>query len=811
MKSNFLKILIIFIAILFVTPVQGQETPKQKQLTKVEVMNMSYKQLLELPFEELINLANIVGVSTDELLQMILNKEVSTASKKKEKLFDSPLSTSVITAEEIKLSGATTIEDALRLAPGMIVREKTNGTFDVHVRGFDNVPPDNFSHFSENMISLVMIDNIPVYNNVSGGTFWETLPVSMNQIERIDIVRGPSSALYGPNAASGVINIITRQAGDKKVNVYADQRIGNFNTYIGDIFVSSKINDKLSITAGGKYDMRDRFTDKYYSYLMNDYIAIPPSGFIDMTTINTYEGILYQSLNADEGKKVFNGNLNLAYKLKDDIRFNVSGGFQDSKIQTIFFENLATPFSCRTSSTGFFNFQGNVKNFSAYVAYQGGKQDLSENMTMPVIKYDMSNLNANLEYNFLIKKLSLRPGVNYQNATYNDSKYEKEMQQKFTDPGVNGLFHGKKSTSLFGGSLRADYEATDKLRLIAAVRADQYKYINDMNLSYQFVASYKLNENHIIRALYSRANRGAFVGDLHSNFKNTLFADKTMAVIPEKDYNDFKAYLSSDPTTAPLVGLMPATVPVNATYNQYYIGTDVSKNNFKLLTIDHFEVGWRGKISSNLQLDIEAFTSLAKNFDALVSHMNIDTSYYSITDLTGVPNIPSLTPLPKHLQMEDSMFFENLPVEATQYGISATINYSLNNKVQFKLFGTIQQTELKNHIALDGKKNDIYHKNTPSFYGGFNATILASDKLNFFVGSYFYGEQSYSRYWTSPLLAKDDKIKAKMILNLRASYKFWQEHTVYVETKNLLFDDNREFAFADPIKFRLLGGISLKF
>ena len=136
----------------------AQTQPEKKTYTKEQVLALSYEQLLNLPFEELLQVAEVVGVSTDELLEMILNKELTSASKKKESAFDSPLSSSVVTSSEIELSGATTIEEALRLVPGMIVREKTNGVYDVHIRGFDNVPPSNFEHFSENTISLVMVD-----------------------------------------------------------------------------------------------------------------------------------------------------------------------------------------------------------------------------------------------------------------------------------------------------------------------------------------------------------------------------------------------------------------------------------------------------------------------------------------------------------------------------------------------------------------------------------------------------------------------------------------------------------------------------
>src|SRR5450432_2364771 len=148
----------------------------------------------------------------DLSLKDLLNVKIVSVSKNSESLFDAPLSASVVTREEIRKSGSTSIMEALRLVPGMIVREQSNGNYDIHLRGMDNVPPNAPFDVTSNTTTLVMIDNRPVYNYLRGGTFWETLPVDINDVEKIEVVRGPAAALYGPNAVNGVINIITRQA-----------------------------------------------------------------------------------------------------------------------------------------------------------------------------------------------------------------------------------------------------------------------------------------------------------------------------------------------------------------------------------------------------------------------------------------------------------------------------------------------------------------------------------------------------------------------------------------------------------------------
>jgi len=145
-------------------------------------------------------------------LEELLNTKVTIASKESERAFDAPSSISVITKSEIEKSGCNSIPEALRLSPGLIVKQQNTGNFDVYIRGFDNVlPVGSQLTMGTNSITLVMIDGRPVNNYFQGGTFWETLPVSISDIDRIEIVRGASSALYGPNAAAGVINIITQR------------------------------------------------------------------------------------------------------------------------------------------------------------------------------------------------------------------------------------------------------------------------------------------------------------------------------------------------------------------------------------------------------------------------------------------------------------------------------------------------------------------------------------------------------------------------------------------------------------------------
>ncbi len=141
----------------------------------------------------------------DLSLGQLLQLEVTSVSKRPEQLLDAPAAIFVITREDIMRSGYSTIPDLLRLVPGMQVGQLTSSLYAVSARG-------PASRFSRNM--LVLVDGRSVYTPIFSGVYWETLDLPFEDIERIEVIRGPGATLWGANAVNGVINIITRPAVD---------------------------------------------------------------------------------------------------------------------------------------------------------------------------------------------------------------------------------------------------------------------------------------------------------------------------------------------------------------------------------------------------------------------------------------------------------------------------------------------------------------------------------------------------------------------------------------------------------------------
>jgi iron complex outermembrane recepter protein len=139
-------------------------------------------------------------------LEDLMNVEVYSASKKSERVFDTPAAVTVITEDDIRRSGATTIPGLLRMVPGIIVQRVTAHSWDISSRGF------NGSIFANKL--LVLIDGRAVYTTLFGGVFWDVQNVPLEDIERIEVIRGPGGTLWGANAVNGVINIITKRPKD---------------------------------------------------------------------------------------------------------------------------------------------------------------------------------------------------------------------------------------------------------------------------------------------------------------------------------------------------------------------------------------------------------------------------------------------------------------------------------------------------------------------------------------------------------------------------------------------------------------------
>ena len=138
-------------------------------------------------------------------IEDLLDTQITSVSKRPESLFSAAAAVTVITAEDIRRTGARSIPDALRMVPGLQVAQLDSSRWEIGARGF--------SDYFENKL-LVLIDGRSMYTPLYSGIYWNSLDTILEDIERIEVIRGPGATIWGANAVNGVINIITKNSAE---------------------------------------------------------------------------------------------------------------------------------------------------------------------------------------------------------------------------------------------------------------------------------------------------------------------------------------------------------------------------------------------------------------------------------------------------------------------------------------------------------------------------------------------------------------------------------------------------------------------
>ncbi|MCC8426510.1 TonB-dependent siderophore receptor [Mucilaginibacter sp. UR6-11] len=165
---------------------------------------------------------NSSGLSVKKIkklsIEELMNIEVTSVSKRPEKLSEVASAIQIITQEDIHRSGATNLPEALRLSPNLQVAQYNSYAWIISARGFNNV-------FSNKL--LVLIDGRTVYSPLFAGVYWDAQSVPLEDVDRIEIISGPGGTIWGANAVNGVINIITKKAKDTQ-GLYLSAAAGRY-------------------------------------------------------------------------------------------------------------------------------------------------------------------------------------------------------------------------------------------------------------------------------------------------------------------------------------------------------------------------------------------------------------------------------------------------------------------------------------------------------------------------------------------------------------------------------------------------------
>ncbi len=182
---------------------------------------------------------------------------IYSVSKREESIMESPSAVYTVSAEDIKYSGAKKLTDIFRMVPGVDVVDINSYYTGVQSRGYAFFPK-----YARQM--LVLIDGRTVYSPEINPTFWDQIPVFVENIERVEVIKGPNASLYGANAFNGVINIITKDLDDTKGGLVSTT-VGNRETSWSTVRLGGNIGKLLYRATAGYHEtegfsgMRNRF------------------------------------------------------------------------------------------------------------------------------------------------------------------------------------------------------------------------------------------------------------------------------------------------------------------------------------------------------------------------------------------------------------------------------------------------------------------------------------------------------------------------------------------------------------------------
>lgn len=240
------------------------------------------------------------SAADNEFLDMDLSElmqiTITSVSKKPEPITDAASAIFVITAEDIERIGATSIPEVLRLAPGLQVSQFGSNKWTIAARGFS-------AHFSNKL--LVLIDGRSIYTPAFSGVYWDVQNTLLEDIKRIEVIRGPGATLWGSNAMNGVINIITKSAADTQGGL-VKLGVGNKERFQGGLRYGGEISQTTKGRSYLIYNNRDSYDLYSDNRSANDDWEVLQGGFrLDGNPSNkttwTFQGDIY---NNDENQLV---------------------------------------------------------------------------------------------------------------------------------------------------------------------------------------------------------------------------------------------------------------------------------------------------------------------------------------------------------------------------------------------------------------------------------------------------------------------------------------------------------------------------
>lgn len=366
----------------------------------------------------------------------VFDETVVTASRGKQSPLDAPNSTAVITEQDIRLSGITKIPELLRRLAGIDIMEVTGGQTEVSIRGFNQ-------RLSNKV--LVLVDGRSVYVDLLGATFWQALSIGVEDIDRIEVVRGPGSALYGADAFNGVINILTKRPGQGKNGVAGGY--GSQSAAHGSLWASGQ-NKGFGWRAAAGYDYLPRWSREV------------PNGRADVRL-----GVPDQV----ESARTVRIDLRANQKLGKETNFYIGGGLVQGNLEVLglgALNDLLLPNTVATDLTAGLS--------SKYVEIRTFWNRFRADSTLNVAYEGQSLLPSRAEQNIVDNEIQLKSGFDVSPTVHNELRAGGSY--RFKD--VNWTFLDQRRTEHhFGLFLHDELSFSKSVTVVGDMRLDYVPYL----------------------------------------------------------------------------------------------------------------------------------------------------------------------------------------------------------------------------------------------------------------------------------------------------------------------------------------------
>lgn len=780
----------------------------------------------------------------DESLYFSEEDMVYTASKKEQKIEDAPSPVYIITAEDIKFYGATTVGEALRMVPGIEIIQGGDQNYEVAIRGLSRIA------YNTSDKVLWLLNGRSVYNDAFGGFRLQSLNISMNEIERIEVIRGTGSALYGANAYLGIVNIITKSPKELE-GFFVEGSYGNLNQTFSSLRYGHQFGDKLWLKMTVGYENIDQKDERLSEYSPSVRDSMMDIGF---------------AIGDKSAYNVKRGNVGLLYDIDPQKSINLYAGYSDNLADHYYIipgDVTFTDYFVQAdykSAADRFRIFFNVNDGGSYEQSKFLKNiELDDGTRRNVVQDEpeFSNKILDIEYQRSFTfgdNASLIAGASYRHNWVSSTLFSYEGKL------------AKKEQHLYAFYAQLEYGLLENLHVIAGGRIDEHSLVGT-NINPRLATIYKPKENHTFRLGVGTATKNPnFLSsyiDLYmklSNLKRQLepYQQQGLTIDPvnnltfESDYVTYHAMgnedLEAEKITTYDFGYrydfnskfrLTADLFYNEMTNSIRYYTPWIKERVEKIENVH-------DINPAFAMDLTplGIESIPNEMTAEALSLKITEIEQLIAQLQGIPEyeetVQHLTQLLEGLYGLMSIFqYDNgdaMPKVVAQnsrnyeekwksYGGEIGFNYRFSNNVSLtanyaylKFFDDYNEVPLEGGGVLDVIKSPEHKFNIglkfqhKGFYSGvmFNyQSKKKSEADNNGNNVYDVGDLDYPNGGTN-------EIDPRTNLNVNLGYT-WKNFDVYMAGYNLIQDGYKQYeatiADTDPdeLNTRFVGGVRIQF